>query len=580
MLERVVVALLAACLLVPAGADAKRKKVKCPAKTTQVKAGKTKVCAPAALPTGLAGMRGVADRAFEHVKPFPKRTRRWKAADRHALGLLAPPPAQRRARIAQEGTSGLGEPTSSTTSGNTQVDRWSDVERYDGGDVEMRVTGEDATGDQIGTRAESLLTVTRPDGAAATRGQTIDHRRARCPTADGVAEGRVAFGVVKGASGVAGTSIVTREARVLIEGTMTGNVGAAGKLETFDVDLRGTTEIRGHTKPRKGRVKYEGTRTYRTRLVLKRLPIGTDLAQRPQVVSMLKQMTVLGPKGHGRASAEDVELGSGLATATLMAIALFIDDLRKGDRRWYDYAQCAKVERVSSSPDQVEQGGQATWNLRTVAADGAEPATATWTAESGCGAIDRATATGSTATFSVADAGGRWEKEPGCIDAEAVSTAGRSASLYHEIPPRPKAKRYRYSIALEYREDMGDGITPTRMTGLGSVAEATVRGGLFEGTGSFVGTEWDGTVANPCGHDMQAERGFGGDAVVGVDMQEDDTVTVAFSNPNNPFRMSWIESFPLTGGTRELRSDKPFCGTPGLARTATTLTVTGTPLED
>jgi hypothetical protein len=63
---------------------------------------------------------------------------------------------------------------------------------------------------------------------------------------------------------------------------------------------------------------------------------------------------------------------------------------------------------------------------------------------------------------------------------------------------------------------------------------------------------------------MEAVRGMSGTATVGAIIQDDGTVTVAWTANERPFTRAFIANVPLVLGTQTVRhtGTHPFCGEP------------------
>jgi hypothetical protein len=271
---------------------------------------------------------------------------------------------------------------------------------------------------------------------------------------------------------------------------------------------------------------------------------------------------------------EEEDAMRGLLVTTLMAIGDIDTSLEKGDARWYEQRACARRD-FDSSPAQVTKGGQADWDVRVTAADGAPVAAAIWTSSSGCGSITAPTS-GAPAHFTVRDGASDWGPNPdrgACVQAEATTPAGRTPVLEHSIPPAPLMRR-RFTLSVKYGETMGMGITPTDFSGKGAITIGPDQDSA-EAAGTDSRSEWDQRVDNTCGQDMSATRTFAGEGLLGVVRNDDGTFSLAFTAVERPWRYAWIVDVPPEGGTRVITDRKPFCGEPGLAATKATITVSG-----
>jgi hypothetical protein len=554
--------LLAAVLLLPASAaDAKPKR--CGKHAVAVGPKKRpKACVPKAIP------RQVDTKALAHLGKLPKRARSSAKAERLARELLDVRRAKQAAKVVAAGPRARAasswadsEPKSVVTRGDKTTATWeqaghdiTSVERN--GFVETEARDSNGAGTTLGFGEAQVV----PD----------------CPTAAGDVpasyQDKMTYGKAAAAHGKRHWFHLTLE----FEGKWRGHVGVGGKAETFDLDMRGTVEVRSGVEiAATGKVlKREPTRTYRAALTKQRLPIGVE----PK--SVIQDLRLRGPKGN-RATSQDEIQGLGTAGGLTVATIYRIQNmLEKGDQRWYDARACAKVD-YTSSPANVTKGGQGDWDATVLAQDDTPASDAIWTPASTCGALTASGTRGPKAHFTVTDSASNWSYEPSrpaCVTADVTSPAGR-ASMDNSIFVAEEA-RYRFDIGVVYRETMGDGVTPTNMTGTASAEAKVGEDHAPAGEGTFSGTEWDGTVHNACGEDMQAERGFSGIATAGADIQDDGTVTVAWTANERPFTMAWIVNIPLTPGTQVVTRSgaHPFCGEPGLGKWNAVLTITITKL--
>lgn len=394
-----------------------------------------------------------------------------------------------------------------------------------------------------------------------------------CPSPAGDVPARLRQELVVGSIEVVGRRRYRRVVTQLIEGRWHGYVAVTARAERFDLSLRGSLEVRAQTESASGKVlKREGTRTFRTALDKRGLPVGVD------PVSLLRDMRLRGPKGRYLAAGDEREATT-LVAHTAAAVTGISGELERGDRRWYDARACATVDHTSS-PERVTRGGRADWEVTVLAADGQKVADAIWAPSSTCGALTASGTRGPSISLAVTDDAGRWGPQPyapACATAEITSTAGRPRAFDHTIPP-VAATDLRVDVAVAHTEDMGFGVVPTTMTGSGS---ALIRAGerAAEGTGQWSATEWWVAPDNTCGQDMGRARNVTGTAVVGAQDNGDGTVTVAFTAVERPFTMAWIWVFPADGGTIESRAQRQFCGEPGRAALTTRITVTVTRVE-
>lgn len=364
-----------------------------------------------------------------------------------------------------------------------------------------------------------------------------------------------------------------RVVKQVIEGRWHGYVAVSARAQRFDVALRGSLEVRAQTESASGKVlKREGTRTFRTAVDKKGLPIGVD------PMSVVSDMRLFGPKGRFIAFA-DIREATTVVVFTAAAVGEVDGELKKGDRRWYDERACATVDHTSS-PERVSKGGRADWEVTAFGADGQKVADAIWAPASSCGTLTASGTRGPSIRLAVVDSAGSWGPEPhagACATAEITTTGGRPRPFDHSISPFA-AVDLRVAISIAYREDMGPGVVETNMTGGGTV---TLRHGerAAEGVGQWSAREWAVSAENTCGQDMTRGRDVSGRAVVGATLNHDGTLTVAFTAWERPLNMAWIEVFTLDGGTRRLTGQKPFCGEPGGAKTTADVTVTVSRVE-
>ncbi|MBJ7328293.1 MAG: hypothetical protein JHC95_00260 [Solirubrobacteraceae bacterium] len=396
----------------------------------------------------------------------------------------------------------------------------------------------------------------------------------RCPTAAGDVPVDLGMKMTIGQSTTEHGKRTTISVTLDLDGSWHGYVGVGGKAERFDVSLRTAMEFRLWIDiAATGKVlEREPTRTFRAALDRKGLPIGTSGK------SVVGDMRLRGPKGKSLSGA-DLVLSSQLVTMTAQQVDLITGDLKFGDERWYDRRMCATTVVDDYTPGEVTKGGTVQWSVRAITERGEQVADARWTPSSSCGQITESVTQGPVLKLTVADSAGAWGWDPykeACATSEMTSTAGRASAWSHAIPPKQPGD-LRISVSVTYNENMGSGITETNMTGSGSVV-LPWNADEAESTGTYTGTEWDGTIGNPCGNNMTAVRGFSGTAIVGADRNDDGTLTVAFVTKERPLRMSWLLVVPMTGEKRQIKHAQPFCGTAGLAKTTADVTVTVSPM--
>lgn len=481
-------------------------------------------------------------------------------------------PAQRQrgwARRMQRGgsttisaPSGLGAVTSVKEGAGGAIEA-----TFRNGDVRLTMTADDDQAISIDVRDKHGA------GAYASFAGPVDVPR--CPTAAGDVpsrfDRRITWGEATAAHGKRHVTQIT----AILDGPWHGYVGVGAKAERFDLALRAALEVRTFSEiASTGKLlRRDATRTYRVAIDRKAAPIGTSGR------ALVDLMRLRGPKGK-RGSAEDRAIASSLVRLAADAIDDVSAALRDGDERWYEQRRCARTFIDSSRPSEVSKGATAEWQVRVTDAQGAIAADARWTPSSSCGALTAVAVQGPVLDVRVADTAGAWGPQPyapACVAAEVTSTAGRAAPFSHQIEPL-KPTDLRIEVKVTYREQMGPGIAETNMTGSGSV-DLRWDQDLAEGTGAYAGTEWDGTIANPCGHDMTRSRGFSGAATVGAHRNDDGTITVAWTANERPLRMAFMAIVPPSGGTRAFYGEQPFCGTPKLAKTTTDLAVSITPLS-
>jgi hypothetical protein len=549
------VLLIAAALLVAASAaDAKPKR--CGKQAIAIGPKKRpKACVPKVLPKELG------PQVLKAAKPLRKGARRSPKGERMARELLAvlrPRLEAGQPAIAKPGT--LASATASPRAGASGA-VWANAAP----DAVETTAGETtATWHRQGHEIRAVETdgfveteARDHTGAGGSMGYGERHEVASCPTAAGDVPAKyqetLTFGRAASKHGKRYFIHFTLEH----EGTWKGHVGLGGKAETFDLDMRGTLEIRSGVEiAATGKVLHrEPTRTYRTALTKSRLPVGTN------PTSVIRDMRLRGPKG-ARITDADVEPLSTLAAFTSVTVMRVSYQLETGDRRWYDARACAKID-YTSSPERVRKGGQAEWDATVLADDGTPASDAIWTTASTCGTLTASTTRGAKTHLTVTDSASNWSYEPSrpaCVTADVTSPAGR-ARLGHSIAAEEE-HRYRFDVTVRYREDAGAGVTPTNMDGRGRAEAGVGEEDAPAGAGTYTGTEWDERIDNPCGADMQAVRAFSGTATVGADIQDDGTATVAWVAYERPLRMNFIVNVPLTPGTHvvNMQGTQPYCG--------------------
>ena len=568
---------LVAATLLPAAVAAKP----CPKGTTAVGPGKTPAACVGAVPsTPLVALEQAATKARANYakgrgkRPGKGNARATKlmgqvfafAQERVAAGepiLLAEPRASKAARaraggnaIVTNAPAALGKQVSTTVDSNGNV-------RTEFRTSDLSVTLEAQKG-------EFSMDIRDKQGAGGfLRAGSFGSDIPRCPSPAGDVpsefDSDLTFGLATAEHGVRTVVAITMK----FDGPWHGYVGVGGKAERFDMTMRGAMEVRLNTEiAATGKVlQREPTRTYRSVLERKGVPIGTDGR------SLLGGTRMFGPKG-AISSAIDRTLSATLASLLPVQIDAVSGLLKIGDTRWYEQRLCARTSLESSRPEQVTKGATASWQVRVTDVVGATVADAQWTVSSSCGELSTETTRGPTMRASVVDADRTWGPDPyapGCIKAEVTSTAGRAAVFTDTIEPK-KPDGLRFSVGVTYNETMGSGIAETNMTALGTVflpwnAEDA------EGTGTYQGTEWDATPANPCGWDMGRSRGFSGKATVGVHRNDDDTFTVLFTANERPLRMSFLAIVPAQGGLSDTTGTQPFCGEPKGSKTSTKMTI-------
>lgn len=359
---------------------------------------------------------------------------------------------------------------------------------------------------------------------------------------------------------------------VKFDGPWKGYVGVGAKAEKFDFSMTGTLEIRIHVEDLKTkRVLFrDGTRVYRALLDRSGLPIATKGS------SLVGGARMFGPKGKLKGDL-DRKIASALGQLVVTHVDLIPSGLRLGDERWYDAMRCARIGLNQYRPSEVVRGDTGTWQFDVTNEPGERATDAQWTFSSTCGTPSAASVRGNPADTAVPDAAGAWGPDPyapACIKAEVTSTAGRAAAYEHTIPPK-KPDGLRFNVKVTYNETMGSGVAETNVVLTGNVFLAW-DAQKAEGTGTYQGDEWDGTVANPCGENMGASRGFGGKALVGAFRNRDGSISVAITAAERPLRLAFLQVLEpgQTAASRESKGTQPFCGQAGLAKTTTKFEVT------
>lgn len=409
-------------------------------------------------------------------------------------------------------------------------------------------------------------------GAGWTFGATAEAKAPECPAANGDVPVGYDYHFVAGRATAQHGKRTWMRVDVKADGRWLGHVGVGARAERYDLDLRSSYELRGGVEIASTRkvLKRDPTRTYRGVLRKRGIPLGADVA------AVLSETTVRTPKGTRYDATTDERPLSGVLDALAAAISNAEQELKKGDRRWYDERACARVDHTWA-PSRVVTGGRADWDVTAYAKDGAVVADARWTPVSSCGELTASATSGPRIRIGVADRARSWGFDTGngaCAEAELTTTAGRPQPFSHSIPPEPR-RRLQLDISVRFAKSMGPGIAETHMRGSGTVllGDASTAGEVVMGTGEYDGTEWDQRVDNTCGQDMLATRSFAGRATVGAQRHDDGTITVGFTADQRPFELSWIVVMPATGGTRVIRSEQPFCGQPRMAATVTEFTV-------
>lgn len=410
------------------------------------------------------------------------------------------------------------------------------------------------------------------DGAGITFGYGEGQPTPSCPTAGGdVATRHDDFTVAGQAASTHGKRSWFK-VTMRVEGRWHGYVGVGARAERFDVDVRGVAEVRSGVEiAATGKVlRRNATRVYRTVLRRRGLPVGATGEDAYDALDFR------GPKGRRIESADMRMLGQ-IVAETAAVVDRASSELRRGDGRWYDNRECARWTQTHT-PERVTKGGRVDWDLTALASDGSVAADARWTPTSACGTLTASSTSGPRIHLTVVDTARAWGPQPwtpGCAAAELTSTAGRPPAFVNEVPPE-ELRRLKVSVAVRFHKNMGPGIVETSMRGSGEVflGDPSSVGVSVDGTGTYNGTEWDGTPENSCGMDMLRTRDFAGRAAVGAQRNDDGTISVAFSAPERPYEMSWIVVVPATGGSETIRAAQPFCGQPGMAQTLAEVTVT------
>jgi hypothetical protein len=391
-----------------------------------------------------------------------------------------------------------------------------------------------------------------------------------CPDPDGVVHGTWEFTVGQ-AAGQNGRFVEwLATARASYEAT----VGDDARLQTWRYRAEAELETRGYATDARGRRRHEPTR--RLRAVFSRANLDP---RRGSDERLLRDLTAQPPRLMGPKGGVTAAQAEALAGRVGQTIAMLENDARthllKAETGWYDDFRC--VEVAIDGPGKLRKGASATYTSQPHAHDG-RPVTGP-VALSAAG-VSVSPTSGSVAPGAPFQTTARMDGDGGSFDLLVTSRRGRGKGFEAIALERAEARRFRFTIAVGYGEEMGPTVAPTTFEGTGTV-EATVGGGFVEGTGSYSGSEWDASITNICGGpDMLRARGFSGSALVGAEADaKDGTVTVTFAVPSRPFDMSWIETFPLAGGTRAWESTQPFCTDPQGAKTRTSVTVRSTPLE-
>lgn len=570
-----VLATLAVLLLAVATADARTTaKPRCGAQTTTVgPRNAPRACLPkAATPDALAkrtlalvsraGKGGRRSRSAERLAP---RLAKRLAAIKAAGGRLHVPSAKAssraaRAGVAQAGPSGLGTPLEYRADGDRETGRWQEQ------GLDVRVEG-DSNGMTVDARDRT--------GAGGTFGLRKGHDVPSCPTGDGRLPARYDSTMIVGRATSTHGKRTWIRMTTRVDGKWTGRIGVGARAERYDADLRGVVEVRSGVEiASTGKVlRRDATRTYRVALTKQGIPIGTDIKS---VGSELRMRT---PKGTRVDSQDDLDRLTGAALGIAIAMEDIDAELAKGDERWFQRRECAVID-YTRSPEKVVKGGSGEWEAWVTAADGVPVTGSRWAPSSTCGALSTTTVGANRARMRVTDTAGTWDYEPhapACVAIDVTTPAGRPRLVLSTIDVEPPG-RWRYTIKVVYKADMGSDVVQTEMTGSGSVVLGP-RERETIGTGSYSGTEWASGVDNTCGEDMTRARGFTGTATVGATANDDGTVSVAFTANERPLTMAWIVVVPATGGTERITAKQPFCGEPGRAATQSDITVTRTKIE-
>lgn len=574
--------LVAALLTAPASHAATSPKSKpCPKGTIVVGSAKSPVACVPTKPVGTAQqLLGVLSAAGKQAKP--KARPRGKGPSKRAAKLLREVVAFAQARDAaglpvfeaakaqraqaSSGPSISNAPASFGTQTSAITDSSGMVTggRFQSGEISLSMNAE-----TDGVKME----VTDKSGAGGFMKFVPDAAPTpRCPTPAGDVPSKFDTKMTIGEYTIDGGHRYVASSTVIFDDPWHGYVGTSAKAEKFDVNASGRLEIRIHVEDRKtGKVVLrDGTRTYRAILDRKGLPIEATGA------SIVGGARFLGPKGAIKSSL-DRQVASALGQLVVTHVDLVPSALKHGDTRWYDNRMCARVGLNQYRPSEVVRGDTGTWQIDVTDERGAPAADAEWTITSTCGTPAATKLRGQKVDLSVPDTSRNWGPDPyapACVTADVTSTAGRAATFTHAIPPKKPDGR-RFTIKVKYNENMGSGIAETNASLTGTVFLAW-NAEEAEGTGTYSGDEWDGTVANPCGHDMARSRGFGGKATVGAVRNRDGSISVAIVAVDRPLRLSFLQVLePGEDGTiRDSTGTQPFCGEAKRAKTTTKVTIT------
>jgi hypothetical protein len=447
---------------------------------------------------------------------------------------------------------------------------WSDWAPYEGGTgVRYRRTTDEAPEGNVGTISGAEIEARHGDEAVAqfsVQGVTMT----ACPDADGLVNGKWEYSL--------GQRVVTRkegmEYRQTLRGTFEATVGEDARLRKWRYAAEGDTEVKSFKVDSKGRRRHAPTRRWLINFTRQGLDPRTRLTDDNVERQLLDPETGVKGRYFGPRGSDVTQLDKEVAGHALAVIVLNLeDDARKAmldaEKQWYDNFKC--VRTTIDGPREMRAGQRASFTTRAVAKDGAPV--------SGTAELETVWQVG-------------YDRERGSLSAQSpfvleitkqgtstsyfsvivTSRRGRGRSVVQIFPPPPQ--RWRFDVTVVYDADMGSGIVPTHLNGSGQVTDEQ-GGGTTEGWGYYGGYEWDGTPENTCGEDMERTRTFSGEAVVGADIHDDGTVTIAFTAPERIFDFSWIVTVPLSGGTSKIQGTRPFCGEPGKARTTAVVTVTG-----